>query len=307
MKTLPGVLLTGVLLIAASVSAWSQKTTRSTGATRASGRDTTASRIYAAPPVTPPAATNVGGELPPAAFPSTGNDGLILPYAGTAPGEADSTTLQVPDKKTGYEPGESRRRFRRENETRTETHQPRAHNSAASSDVLFGLSTNVAADLVTAVNIGAELPMWDRWDLRAEVYSPWWKSNANSFCFQIFHADAGVRYYLRPWERRDDRVLRGWFLSAHAGGGYYDVAPWGDGYQGWEIAAGIGGGYSLAVGRWWRLDAGLAVGPFYTDYITYEDTGNRSTLLQTGEGSKLRFLPTEVRISLTYLFHRKKQ
>ena len=323
MKRLPAI-LTGVLLLLASVSAWSQKTTRGAGAIRTSAGDTTVSRVFVAPPVTPPAAAKSGSELPPAAFPTNTSQGLVLPDSETTHTESEQPSAasaeEVPDRRTGYEPGESRRRFRHEEQTREprperdprqrpvrEPRKPRERKPAAPADVLFGLSTNVLADLGTAVNVGVEVPMWDRWDLRAGIYSPWWKNSAKSFCFQVFHADAGVRYYLQPWERRDDGVLRGWFLSAHAGGGYYDIAPWDDGYQGWEIAAGIGGGYSLAIGSWWRIDAALAVGPFYTDYITYQDTGNRATLLQTGEGGHFRFLPTEARFSLTYLFHRKKK
>ena len=168
---------------------------------------------------------------------------------------------------------------------------------------LVGVSTNLLLDGITALNLGVEVPLGHHWDARADFYFPWWKNNAKSFCFQVLHVDAGARYYFDGWKNRDAGIFRGWFASAHLGGGYYDIAPWDDGYQGWEITAGIGGGYSFALGDWWRLDASLAVGPFYTDYITYEDTGNRSTLIQTGADHRFRFLPTEARISLTYIIH----
>ncbi len=170
---------------------------------------------------------------------------------------------------------------------------------------LVGVSTNLLLDGIAALNLGVEVPLGHHWDARADIYFPWWKNNAKSFCFQVLHVDAGARYYFEGWKNRDAGIFRGWFASAHLGGGYYDIAPWDDGYQGWEIEAGIGGGYSFALGDWWRLDASLAVGPFYTDYITYEDTGNRSTLIQTGADHRFRFLPTEARISLTYIIHAK--
>lgn len=194
------------------------------------------------------------------------------------------------------------------------TQQPSSHKTRPSKkpkvrrpvdprQALVGVSTNVLLDGITALNLGVEVPLDHHWDARADIYFPWWKNNAKSFCFQVMHFDAGARYYFDDWNKRDAGIFRGWFASAHVGGGYYDIAPWDDGYQGWEITAGIGGGYSFALGDWWRLDASLAVGPFYTDYITYEDAGNRSTLIQTGADHRFCFLPTDARISLTYIIH----
>ena len=181
--------------------------------------------------------------------------------------------------------------------------QPREKKPLDTRKALFGVSTNLLLDGVTALNLGVELPLGKHWDARVDAHFPWWKNDAKSFCFQVMHFTGGARYYFKGWDQRDAGILRGWFASAHVGGGYYDVAPWDDGYQGWEITAGIGGGYSFALGNWWRLDASLAVGPFYTDYITYEDAGNRSMLIETGSDRLFRILPTEARISLTYILH----
>lgn len=180
---------------------------------------------------------------------------------------------------------------------------PRVKKPVDPRPALVGVSTNLLLDGITALNLGVEVPLGSNWDVRGDIYFPWWKNDAKSFCFQVMHFDAGARYYFDGWKKRDANIFRGWFASAHVGGGYYDIAPWDDGYQGWEITAGIGGGYSFALGDWWRLDASLAVGPFYTDYITYEDTGNRSMLIQTGTDRRFCFLPTEARISLTYIIH----
>ena len=185
----------------------------------------------------------------------------------------------------------------------TRPKKPRTVQEIDARPALLGISTNLLLDGITALNLGVEVPLGNHWDARADVYFPWWKNNAKSFCFQVLHFDAGARYYFEGWKSRDAGIFRGWFASAHLGGGYYDIAPWGDGYQGWEITGGIGGGYSVAIGNWWRLDASLAVGPFYTDYITYQDAGNRSVLIQTGSDRRFRLLPTDVRISLTYILH----
>ena len=170
----------------------------------------------------------------------------------------------------------------------------------------IGISTNLAYDLLTAVNVGLEIPVGHHWDLRADYTFPWWRIPSRSIAFQVLHADLGARYYFKPWDRRDENVFKGWFVSASAGAGYYDIAPMGDGYQGWEVMGSVGGGYSFTLGPRWRLDAALGAGPIWTKYVSYYDTGNREVLVKKDEGQKLFWLPNSAKVSLIYIIGRRR-
>ncbi len=100
------------------------------------------------------------------------------------------------------------------------------------SPVFMGLSTNLLLDAALAPNIGVTVPVGQRWSVQASFACPWWDNGEKSFAYQVLHGSVGARYWLRGWKERnnaDPGFLRGWFASAGIGGGYYDIAPWGDG------------------------------------------------------------------------------
>ena len=175
--------------------------------------------------------------------------------------------------------------------------------------VFMGLSTNLLLDAALAPNIGVTVPVGRRWSAQASFVFPWWKKDSSSFAYQILHGSIGARYWLKGWEGRDNTdpdFLHGWYVSAGIGGGYYDIAPWGDGIQGTHLLLQLGGGYSWRIGCNWRLDAFLALGPLWTDWETYTDeNNNRSVLISKDKGTSLfPVVPASAGISLVWLIPR---
>ncbi len=169
--------------------------------------------------------------------------------------------------------------------------------------VLFGVGTNLLFDAVSGVNVSLDIPVGKHWDITADYIFPWWKERSKSFAFQLAHIDLGARYYFKPWELRDQNVMRGWFASASVGAGYYDFALWNPtGVQGEEIKLSLGGGYTWALSPWWRLTAELGVGPVFSQYRIYNAEAPDRLVVQ--EDTRNVFLrPTQAKLSLTYLLH----
>lgn len=169
--------------------------------------------------------------------------------------------------------------------------------------ILFGVGTNLLFDAVTGVNVSLDVPVGKHWDITADYIFPWWKDRNKSFVFQLAHLDLGARYYFKPWEKRDENVMRGWFASASVGAGYYDFALWNPtGVQGEEIKLSVGGGYTWALSPWWRLTAELGVGPVFSQYRIYNAEAPDRLVVQ-GQYSNVFLRPTAAKISLTYLLH----
>lgn len=169
--------------------------------------------------------------------------------------------------------------------------------------VLFGVGTNLLFDAVSGVNVSLDIPVGKHWDITADYIFPWWKDRSKSFAFQLAHINLGARYYFKPWERRDQNVMRGWFASASVGAGYYDFALWNPtGVQGEEIKLSVGGGYTWALSPWWRLTAELGVGPVFSQYRIYNAEAPDRLVVQ-GQYSNVFLRPTAAKISLTYLLN----
>lgn len=163
------------------------------------------------------------------------------------------------------------------------------------------ISTNLLYDAVTAVNFGIDIPIGDHWTVRADYMFPWWVSRGNDRALEILHLDIGARYYFG--RRRPERVMTGWFATATAGFGYYDIEPNGKGYQGEEFMATLGGGYSFLLGKNWSLDLGVGFGPVITNYRYYEGSSEHKHLIYQYDGRLFYFGPTSLKVGLTYLLH----
>lgn len=175
---------------------------------------------------------------------------------------------------------------------------------ASAGNTLLGIGTNLAFDAITAANVTLDVPLGKHWDVTGDFIFPWWKNRSKDFAFQLLHMDLGGRYYFKPWERLDENVFHGWFVSASAGLGYYDFAPWGDGVQGEEMKFSLGGGYTWKLGNWWRLSAELGVGGLFSRFRTYEAQAP-GVLMVKNQGDLIYWGPTQAQISLTYLLQRR--
>lgn len=175
---------------------------------------------------------------------------------------------------------------------------------ASAGTALLGVGTNLLYDAVTAANVSLDIPVGKHMDITANFMFPWWKDRSKNFAFQLLHMDLGGRYYFKTWERPDENVFHGWFVSASAGLGYYDFAPWGDGVQGEEMKFSLGGGYTWKLGDWWRLSAELGVGGLFSRFRSY-NAESPTVLMVKNQGDLIYWGPTNAQISLTYLLHRR--
>ena len=198
---------------------------------------------------------------------------------------------------------------RLEAQKKREEEKRRERELAASLDttarVLFGVSSNLLLDAVTAVNVGVEVPFGRHWGAHLGYTTPWWSFSDQFYSLRIQCLDLGVRYYFKPWTARGSDVYRGWFLSAAVGAGKYNLAWAGKGVEGKAIIGGIGGGYTWAFGDWWRLDTSFNLGMMLTDFNRYDLSGT-SELPDAAIHSRLPD-PAALKVTLTYLIHSKKK
>ena len=151
--------------------------------------------------------------------------------------------------------------------------------AATAQDTLLWPRTNL---LLPLLNVGAELPLNNRWSVAADVYYPWIPRAANhKNCFQAFGVNVEGRYWLGKSHGPgiDNRVKRllGHSVGAFVMSGYYDWERNYSGYQGDFVMGGVDYLYAMPVFRGkMHLELSLGVGYFYskaTHYDVFESGG----------------------------------
>ncbi|MFR9524002.1 MAG: DUF3575 domain-containing protein [Rikenellaceae bacterium] len=173
---------------------------------------------------------------------------------------------------------------------------------------IIALKTNLLFDLLTVVNIEAELPIADKYSIMAEWNFPWWVSKDNGTALQLLSGSLEGRYWFG--DRENAPKLTGWFGGLYAGGGLYDFQWKDNGYQGeFFIAAGLSGGYPHTINRseTLRLEYSLGVGYLKTDYRYYEGRQNNEYLVWQHDGRYTWLGPTKAKVSLVWMLHRNKK
>ncbi|MCM1137694.1 MAG: DUF3575 domain-containing protein [Duncaniella sp.] len=139
------------------------------------------------------------------------------------------------------------------------------------------IKTNVAADALLNVNLGAEVGLAPKWSLDATAEFNGWN---------LSHGRRWKHWYLMPEARYwFCQRMGGHFLAAHVMGGQYNIGGF-DGkfhflgtdarklkdtrYQGWYAGAGIGYGYAWMLSPSWNLEAELGVGYAFTRYDRFK-------------------------------------
>ena len=180
----------------------------------------------------------------------------------------------------------------------------------ASGDLLYvpkaAFRTNL---LVPALNLGAEIPLGDRWSMSADYYFPWiWPNQRNKNCFELLGCSVEARYWFGRDREPQDR-LKGHSIGAYFAGGYYDFERNYRGMQGEFISPGIDYTYSMEIGRKknLHLEFTLAVGYIRSwgrPYTVYGDYGelypDDGTLIWDYVG------PTKAAVTLVVPFYKKE-
>ena len=169
------------------------------------------------------------------------------------------------------------------------------------------IKTNLAADALANVNLGAEIGLAPKWtlDLTGE-FNGWTFSNNRRWKHWLVMPEA--RYWLC------DR-FSGHFFGVEVHGGQYNIGGF-DGwwnlfdtdarklkdtrYQGWFVGAGVAYGYAWILGRHWNLEAEIGIGYSYTRYDRFRCAGCGKKI---ESGKSHNYVgPTKAAINLVYLF-----
>ena len=72
------------------------------------------------------------------------------------------------------------------------------------SELTFAVKTNLPADLVTAVNLGVEVPLGEDFSVNAHFTFPWWTAGpyGNKYALQLLDAEGELRWWFAPGEER---------------------------------------------------------------------------------------------------------
>ena len=173
------------------------------------------------------------------------------------------------------------------------------------SELSFAVKTNLPADLVTAVNLGVELPLGEAFSVNAHFTFPWWTAGpyGNKYALQLLDAEGELRWWFAPGEER----LEGHYLALQGSGGKFDL-QWGRDigcYQCYNWGVGLSYGYSMSLGEHWNLEFALTLGYLAIDYQHYVPSPDWSVLLRDNAkaGVLHYFGPTGLKVSLVYPFH----
>lgn len=174
-----------------------------------------------------------------------------------------------------------------------------------SSEFTFAAKTNLLGDVVTAVNLGLEVPIGNDFSVNAHFMFPWWTAGpyGNKYALQILNAEGEFRWWFAPGEER----LEGHYLALQGSGGKFDL-QWGRDigcYQCYNWGVGLSYGYAMSLGEHWNLEFALTLGYLAIDYQHYVPSPDWSVLLRDNAkaGVLHYFGPTGLKISLVYPFH----
>ena len=173
------------------------------------------------------------------------------------------------------------------------------------SELSFAVKTNLPADLVTAVNLGVEVPLGEDFSVNAHFTFPWWTAGpyGNKYALQLLDAEGELRWWFAPGEER----LEGHYLALQGSGGKFDL-QWGRDigcYQCYNWGVGLSYGYAMSLGEHWNLEFALTLGYLAIDYQHYVPSPDWSVLLRDNAkaGVLHYFGPTGLKVSLVYPFH----
>lgn len=140
---------------------------------------------------------------------------------------------------------------------------------------LFFVRTNL---LVPLLNVGAAIPIGNRWSVAADYYFPWFfREETHERCFQALAWNLEGRYWFGKERKVEDR-LEGHSVGLFAMGGYYDLEKNFKGYQGTFYNVGVDYLYALPVFKdklhlEFSLGMGFFISPKAQPYDVFEPGG----------------------------------
>ena len=173
-------------------------------------------------------------------------------------------------------------------------------------ETIIALRTNL---LLPALNIGAEIPVGNKWSFAADYYYPWiWPSKKNKECFEFLGWSAEWRYWFGK-ERTVAKRFLGHSIALYGAGGYYDFQENYNGKQGEFFSTGFDYTYSMPLGKRGKvfMEFTVAVGYVRSDYRKYEVLADYGPLFkQDGEYLFEYVGPTKAAVSLVIPIRKKE-
>lgn len=173
------------------------------------------------------------------------------------------------------------------------------------SEFTFAVKTNLPADLVTAVNLGVEVPLGEDFSVNAHFTFPWWTAGpyGNKYALQLLDAEGELRWWFAKGEER----FEGHYVALQGSGGKFDL-QWGRDigcYQCYNWGVGLSYGYAMRLGKHLNMEFALTLGYLAIDYQHYVPSPDWSVLLRDNAkaGTLHYFGPTSLKVSLVYPFH----
>ena len=173
------------------------------------------------------------------------------------------------------------------------------------SELTFAVKTNLPADLVTAVNLGVEVPLGEDFSVNAHFTFPWWTAGpyGNKYALQMLDLEGEFRWWFIPGKEK----LLGHYLALQGRGGKFDL-QWNRKfgcYQCYDWGVGLSYGYAMKLGKHLNMEFALTLGYLAIDYQHYVPSPDWSVLLRDNSkvGTLHYFGPTSLKVSLVYPFH----
>lgn len=169
------------------------------------------------------------------------------------------------------------------------------------------VKSNILADALLNVNIGAEIGLAPKWTFETNGQFNGW-TLSHDRVWKHWALQPELRYWLC------DR-FGGHFFGAHIHGGQFNVGGINNSinmlgthfsrlsdtrYQGWFVGGGLSYGYAWVIDRRWNIEAEIGIGYSYTRYDRFRCAGCGKKV----ETDKPHHYvgPTKAAVNLVYLF-----
>ena len=169
------------------------------------------------------------------------------------------------------------------------------------------VKTNALGLGMAIANLAVEVDLGKHWSFTLPVYYSAWDYFKTTVKFRTLMVQPEVRYWF-------NRHNEGWFLGAHFGSGYYNIALDGD-YRYQDHAQqtpAIGGGLTigyrthLSKNKRWKLEFAVGGGAYDLKYDTYYNVKN-GKLVETTPKTYIGVDNASINISYSFNLNKRKK
>ncbi len=174
------------------------------------------------------------------------------------------------------------------------------------------LKTNALGWALLITNLAAEVDLAEHWSFTLPIYFSGWDYFTSTIKFRTFAIQPEFRY----WFSEENHCNDGWFVGAHFGLAYYDLAIDGDyRYQDHNrhspaIGGGVSGGYRMPISKnkRWRVEFTLGAGAYSLHYDKFYNTPRtKDGKMAESKKEKTYWGIDQAAVTFSYSFDLKKK